>query len=114
MVATMPDQRMISVAPATPATSVTLVDSTMRSAVKAASWRVVAACITLTNALIFSDSGMLALSIVAMDFATKSVTMFLGERLWSKVQWGTSSTGESANRSLSQSHRVADICSGQH
>merc|ERR1712070_251911 len=80
--------------------AVTVVDSTLRSAVKAASWRLVAACITLTNALIFSDSGALAISIVAMDFATKSMTMFLGERLWSKVAWGTSSEGESANRSL--------------
>jgi len=100
MVATMPDQPIISAVPAAPSTSVTLVDSTMRSAVKAGTWRLVAALITMTNALVFSDSGMLALSIVAMDFATKSVTMFLGERLWSKVSWGTSSSGESANRSL--------------
>merc|ERR1712224_100425 len=49
MIATIPEQQTMSIAPASDF-AVTVADSTLRSAVKAASWRPIAACITLTNA----------------------------------------------------------------
>ena len=36
------------------------------------------------------------------DLFSKSITMFLGERLWNNVQWGREDTGDSAKRSLAK------------
>lgn len=82
-------------APAAP-----LLETTQRSLVKALSWRATAGVVTLCTSLFFSGSLRAALSIVGADFATKSVTMFVGERLWNKSNVGRGARGDSMGRSL--------------
>jgi len=77
-----------------------LLETTQRSVVKALSWRLTAAVITLCTSLFFSGSLAQAGGIVAADFLSKSVTMFIGERLWNKSNVGRSGKGDSVGRSL--------------
>lgn len=77
-----------------------LVETTKRSVVKALSWRATAAVVTLCTSLFFSGSMAAAIGVVGADFLTKSVTMFIGERLWNKSNVGRSSKGDSIGRSL--------------
>lgn len=77
-----------------------LLETTQRSLVKALSWRATAGVVTLCTSLYFSGSLRAALGIVSADFATKSVTMFIGERLWNKSNVGRDSKGDSMGRSL--------------
>jgi uncharacterized membrane protein len=77
-----------------------LLETTQRSIVKALSWRLTAAVVTLCTSLFFSGSMRAAISIVGADFATKAVTMFIGERLWNKSNVGRSNKGDSMGRSL--------------
>jgi uncharacterized membrane protein len=77
-----------------------LLETTQRSLVKALSWRLTAGIVTLCTSLYFSGSLKAALGIVGADFASKSVTMFVGERLWNKSNVGRSSKGDSWTRSL--------------
>uniref|UniRef100_A0A7R9UHZ6 DUF2061 domain-containing protein n=1 Tax=Pinguiococcus pyrenoidosus TaxID=172671 RepID=A0A7R9UHZ6_9STRA len=81
--------------------AVTIYDSTARSAVKAVCWRITAGIVTAVSTLIFTDGNWrIALSMVGSDFASKSVTMFVGERLWNKSQVGRDANGESPMRSV--------------
>ncbi len=73
-------------------------ESAKRSLAKAMLWRVVAAIITLTSGLVYSKSITTALSLVGSDFLSKAGFMFVGERLWSKVQWGQGKSGDSSQR----------------
>jgi uncharacterized membrane protein len=75
-------------------------ETTLRSAVKAFCWRVIAGSVTFMTTLQFSGSVMQALQVVGADFFSKSFTMFLGERLMNKSQAGRKKGGDNAQRSL--------------
>eukprot|EP00531_Pseudo-nitzschia_arenysensis_P005131 CAMPEP_0116134040 /NCGR_PEP_ID=MMETSP0329-20121206/10437_1 /TAXON_ID=697910 /ORGANISM="Pseudo-nitzschia arenysensis, Strain B593" /LENGTH=257 /DNA_ID=CAMNT_0003628731 /DNA_START=121 /DNA_END=894 /DNA_ORIENTATION=- len=75
-------------------------ETTVRSAVKALMWRVIAGSVTFITSLKFSGSVATALSIVASDFLSKAFTMFIGERLMNKSQAGRGSGADGASRSL--------------
>ncbi|KAG5193016.1 hypothetical protein JKP88DRAFT_214282 [Tribonema minus] len=77
-------------------------ETTMRSLAKAVVWRVTAAVITLISGLVFSKNLKTAASIVGSDFVTKSGFMFLGERVWNKVNWGKGAKTDGAKRSLAK------------
>ncbi|KAJ1634555.1 hypothetical protein T492DRAFT_577649, partial [Pavlovales sp. CCMP2436] len=82
------------------AAQVALLETTQRSLAKAISWRAIAAVVTMCTSLFFGGSMRVALGIVGADFATKSVTMFVGERLWNKSNVGRSAKGDTMGRSL--------------
>ncbi len=73
-------------------------ESTIRSLVKALMWRVVAAIVTLASGIAFSKNLATAFSLVCSDFLSKAGFMFVGERLWSRVQWGQGKGGDSSQR----------------
>jgi uncharacterized membrane protein len=75
-------------------------ETTLRSAVKAFCWRILAGSITFATTLKFSGSLSQALQVVGADFFSKSFTMFLGERLMNKSQAGRKKGGDAASRSL--------------
>jgi len=78
-------------------------ETTIRSAVKALVWRLVAGSITFVTSYSFSHSISEALTIVSSDFLSKSLTMFIGERLMNKSQAGRKSGGtDGAGRSLAK------------
>jgi uncharacterized membrane protein len=77
-------------------------ETTMRSVVKSFAWRVIAGSITFFTTLQFSGSMRTALQVVGSDFFSKSLTMFIGERLMNKSQKGRKSGGDSASRSLTK------------
>jgi len=87
-------------------------ETTLRSAVKAFLWRVIAGSITFVTSLQFSGSLTTALSIVGSDFFSKSFTMFIGERLMNKSQAGRTSGAETVGRSLAKAliWRLFAIC----
>jgi len=75
-------------------------ETTARSAVKAMMWRVIAGSVTFITSLRFSGSMKTALSIVGSDFFSKSLTMFIGERLMNQSNAGRKSGGDGKARSL--------------
>lgn len=77
-------------------------ETTARSAVKAIGWRLTAGVVTAITSLIFTKSLAMAASIVGWDLCSKSVTMFIGERLWNKVDWGKSEGADSNQRSIAK------------
>lgn len=87
-------------------------ETTVRSAVKAFMWRVIAGSITFITSLRFSGSLATAFSIVGSDFFSKSFTMFLGERLMNKSNAGRASGKDGAGRSLAKAliWRLFAIC----
>jgi uncharacterized membrane protein len=87
-------------------------ESTVRSAVKALMWRVIAGSVTFVTSLRFSGSIATALSIVGSDFLSKAFTMFVGERLMNKSQAGRKSGSDGAGRSLAKAliWRLFAIC----
>eukprot|EP00980_Cylindrotheca_fusiformis_P006711 scaffold1398_cov116-Cylindrotheca_fusiformis.AAC.28 len=87
-------------------------ETTIRSAVKAFMWRVIAGSVTFITSLRFSGSVATALSIVGSDFFSKSFTMFIGERLMNKSQAGRTSGSDGAGRSLAKAliWRLFAIC----
>ncbi|KAG7360405.1 DUF2061 domain containing membrane protein [Nitzschia inconspicua] len=87
-------------------------ETTLRSAVKAFLWRVVAGSVTFVTSLQFSGSVTTALSIVGSDFFSKAFTMFIGERLMNKSQAGRKSGTDGAGRSLAKAliWRLFAIC----
>lgn len=87
-------------------------ESTVRSAVKAFSWRVIAGAVTFFTSLRFSGSVSVALSIVASDFFSKAATMFIGERLMNKSKAGRKTGADNASRSLAKAlvWRLFAIC----
>jgi len=87
-------------------------ETTMRSAVKAFCWRIIAGSVTFITSLRFSGSMKTALAIVGSDFFSKSFTMFIGERLMNKSQAGRKSGGDSTGRSLAKAliWRLFAIC----
>ena len=77
-------------------------ETATRSAVKAVGWRITAGIVTAITSMIFTGSLAAAAAIVGWDLCSKSVTMFLGERLWNKVDWGKSEGADSSQRSLAK------------
>ena len=87
-------------------------ETTIRSAVKAFVWRLIAGSVTFMTTLQFSGSLKQALQVVGADFFSKSFTMFIGERLMNKSQAGRKKGGDNAQRSLIKAliWRVFAIC----
>eukprot|EP00591_Stephanopyxis_turris_P010773 CAMPEP_0195519914 /NCGR_PEP_ID=MMETSP0794_2-20130614/15767_1 /TAXON_ID=515487 /ORGANISM="Stephanopyxis turris, Strain CCMP 815" /LENGTH=227 /DNA_ID=CAMNT_0040649157 /DNA_START=265 /DNA_END=948 /DNA_ORIENTATION=+ len=77
-------------------------ETTVRSAVKAMLWRIIAGSVTFFTAVRFSGSASTALSIVGSDFFSKSLTMFIGERLMNKSQAGRKGGADDVGRSLAK------------
>lgn len=77
-------------------------ETTLRSAVKAFCWRVVAGTVTFITTLQFSGSVKQAFQVVGADFFSKAFTMFLGERLMNQSQAGREQGGDNAGRSLAK------------
>ncbi|CAM9623028.1 unnamed protein product [Discosporangium mesarthrocarpum] len=101
-VAATPEVDVATEAPNTPSEKPTYGETTARSVVKALTWRVTAAVVTLVSGIVFSGSMKTAMSIVGSDFITKSGFMFVGERVWNKVKWGQGAKGDSNQRSLAK------------
>lgn len=87
-------------------------ETTMRSAVKAFLWRIIAGSVTFVTSLRFSGSVATALTIVGSDFLSKSFTMFIGERLMNKSQAGRKGGADAVGRSLMKAliWRLFAIC----
>lgn len=87
-------------------------ETTLRSAVKAFMWRVIAGSVTFITSLRFSGSMSTALSIVGSDFFSKAFTMFIGERLMNKSSAGRKAGGDAVGRSLAKAliWRLFAIC----
>ncbi len=81
--------------------SISYGESAKRSLAKAMLWRVVAGIVTLISGMVYSKNLATALSLVCSDFLSKAVFMFIGERLWSRVQWGQRKGGDSSQRRYS-------------
>jgi len=77
-------------------------ETTARSLAKAVGWRFTAGVVTAITSMIFTGSLATAASIVGWDLCSKSVTMFLGERLWNKSDWGKDEGGDSVKRSVAK------------
>ncbi|MEN8152865.1 MAG: DUF2061 domain-containing protein [Acidobacteriota bacterium] len=59
-----------------------------RSLMKAISWRVIATCITISIAYLFTKRLDVALEIGGLDMFIKLFAYFLHERFWGKVKVG--------------------------
>merc|ERR1719231_1166298 len=77
-------------------------ETALRSAVKAIGWRFTAGVVTAITSYIFTKSLAMAASIVGWDLCSKSVTMFLGERIWNNFDWGKSEGADTQKRSLAK------------
>lgn len=89
-------------APSMMAGSGSFTETPVRSFVKAAGWRFTAGVVTAITSMIFTGSLATAAAIVGWDLFSKSITMFLGERIWNKFDWGREGGGDSAKRSLAK------------
>mmetsp|Transcript_855 Transcript_855/g.912 ORF Transcript_855/g.912 Transcript_855/m.912 type:complete len:281 (+) Transcript_855:70-912(+) len=87
-------------------------ETTLRSAVKAMMWRVIAGSVTFITSLKVSGSMAVALKIVGSDFFSKAFTMFLGERIMNKSQAGRKTGADSTGRSVAKAliWRLFAIC----
>mmetsp|Transcript_1324 Transcript_1324/g.3677 ORF Transcript_1324/g.3677 Transcript_1324/m.3677 type:complete len:256 (+) Transcript_1324:100-867(+) len=90
----------------------TFSETTLRSAVKAFAWRIIAGSVTFITTLKFSGSIKTAIQVVGADFGSKSFTMFIGERLMNKSKAGRTSGADDAGRSLAKAliWRLFAIC----
>eukprot|EP00633_Aureoumbra_lagunensis_P000590 CAMPEP_0197296948 /NCGR_PEP_ID=MMETSP0890-20130614/39782_1 /TAXON_ID=44058 ORGANISM="Aureoumbra lagunensis, Strain CCMP1510" /NCGR_SAMPLE_ID=MMETSP0890 /ASSEMBLY_ACC=CAM_ASM_000533 /LENGTH=212 /DNA_ID=CAMNT_0042773801 /DNA_START=114 /DNA_END=752 /DNA_ORIENTATION=- len=77
-------------------------DTTARSFVKAIGWRIIAGLITFCSSFYFTKQLSTALAIVASDFFSKVLTMFIGERIFNKVNVGRSASGDNVGRSVAK------------
>jgi len=75
-------------------------ETNMRSAVKAVGWRITAGIVTAFTSYFFTGSLAAAAAIVGWDLCSKSVTMFIGERLWNRSNIGRGEKADSKQRSL--------------
>jgi uncharacterized membrane protein len=87
-------------------------ETALRSAVKAFMWRVIAGLITFATTLKFSGSITSAFKVVGADFFSKSLTMFIGERLMNKSQAGRTRGADNVGRSFAKAiiWRLFAIC----
>jgi len=77
-------------------------ETATRSLVKAIGWRFTAGVVTAMTSFFFTGSLAMAASIVGWDLCSKSITMFLGERLWNNVDWGKDDSGDTQKRSIAK------------
>lgn len=105
-------QYMASSQIADPPVGGTFSETALRSVVKSFCWRIVAGSVTFITTLKFSGSLQTAFQVVASDFFSKSVTMFIGERLMNKSQVGRKKGSDDAGRSLAKAliWRLFAIC----
>ena len=75
-------------------------ETVQRSAVKAIGWRFTAGIVTAITSMVFTGSLAMAAKIVGWDLFSKSITMFIGERLWNKSEFGKEGGTDNAKRSL--------------
>ena len=61
-----------------------------------------AGVVTAITSYIFTKSLAAAAAIVGWDLCSKSVTMFIGERIWNKFDWGKEKGADSTKRSLAK------------
>ncbi len=65
-----------------------LMDTHLRSVVKAISFRIIASLITVILVLIFTGNLALAGAIGILDLILKLIIYYLHERVWDKIVWG--------------------------
>jgi len=75
-------------------------ETALRSATKAIGWRITAGFVTACTSFFFTGSLAMMYALVGWDLCSKSVTMFIGERLWNKFDWGKEKGADSSKRSL--------------
>ena len=63
-------------------------ETTRRSGVKTATWRIIASLDTFALAWFFTGSVATAVSIGGIEIITKLVLYFFHERAWSRIRWG--------------------------
>lgn len=80
--------------------------------VKSLGWRLIAGSITFGTTLIYSGSLRAATQVVGADFVSKSLTMFLGERLMNTSSAGRTDGADDVRRSLTKAlvWRLFAIC----
>ncbi|MGA1030749.1 MAG: DUF2061 domain-containing protein [Flavobacteriaceae bacterium] len=61
---------------------------TLRSLLKAVSWRIVGTLDTIFIAYFITGQVQQALSIGLIEWGTKMVLYFVHERAWNQIQWG--------------------------
>jgi len=77
-------------------------ETPLRSATKAIGWRITAGFVTACTSFFFTGSLAMMYALVGWDLCSKSVTMFIGERLWNKFDWGKEKGADSSKRSLAK------------
>ena len=65
-----------------------LMDTHIRSVVKAISFRIIASLITVILVLIFTGNLALAGAIGILDLILKLIIYYLNVRVWDKIVWG--------------------------
>jgi len=65
-----------------------LMDTHIRSVVKAISFRIIASLTTVILVLIFTGNLALAGAIGILDLILKLIIYYLHERVWDKILWG--------------------------
>jgi len=82
--------------------AVTFKETSQRSLVKAIGWRFTAGVVTAATSIYYTGDLAVAASIVGWDLCSKSVTMFIGERIWNNVEWGKKDGSDSNQRSIAK------------
>jgi uncharacterized membrane protein len=87
-------------------------ETATRSVVKALCWRAIAGMVTFVTTLQFSGSVICAIQVVGTDCGSKSITMFVGERIMNQSQVGRQDGSDTAARSLAKAliWRVFALC----
>ena len=65
-----------------------------RSALKAATWRVIASLDTFLISYIITGKIVWATAIASIEVLTKMVLYYGHERIWNKIKWGKKKHGE--------------------
>lgn len=65
-----------------------MVESPLRSVVKASTWRVVATLTTTLLVFLFTRRLLLSVSVGALELFCKFVLYYAHERVWNRVTWG--------------------------
>lgn len=63
-------------------------ETSLRSAVKAMSWRITGTFFTAISVYVLTDNSGLALTVGAVEFVSKFALFFIHERLWDKIKFG--------------------------
>lgn len=63
-------------------------ESHVRSLVKSLSWRLFGFVFMVAMAWLITGSAKTGMALGVLDFAVKSATFYLHERLWQRIRWG--------------------------